>query len=380
MGDAPSRMKERGNIFYTVGQDQQRVAHASWYRGEHCNHHASKINLGEADAAEQYVLKGWLPRKPFITRQHCITSFGSCFAQHLSHYLIRQGYMTGVMLARRMHRSYLNIFNSHVIRFGEGMVNTFALRQQFDWAYEGKEFSEDLWYGSAGELAPYIEETRLVTKEIFEITDVFVITLGLSEVWCNKKTGEVFWRAIPQDKFDPAVHGFRVSNCDENRENLAAIVETIRRHRPHAKIIFTLSPIPLVATFRPVSCISANSVSKGILRVALDELMRTNEDDDIYYWPSYELIKEYYADPYEEDNRHVKQDVIDSVMELFRQHYLVDGYDPREVSRRRSAILAMITAKRNVSGDVAERMYQWGVQSEADIMEYEEFQRQLRER
>lgn len=371
-------MKKSGRIFYTVGRDKRRVAHASWYRGEHCNLHASKINLGEAHAVEEYVLKGWLPQKPFVTRQHCITSFGSCFAQHLSHYLIRQGYMTGVMLARRMHRSYLNIFNSHVVRFGEGMVNTFALRQQFEWAYEGKEFSEELWYGSASELAPYVEEVRRVTKEIFEITDVFVITLGLSEVWCNKKTGEVYWRAIPRDKFDPAVHGFRVTNCEENRDNLKAIVETIRQHRAHARIVFTLSPVPLVATFRPVSCISANSVSKSILRAAVDELMRTVKDDNVYYWPSYELIKEYYNDPYEEDNRHVKQDVIDAVMELFRRHYLVDSYDVQELNRRRSAILEMIMDKCNVSSDVAERMYHWGVQKEADIADYEEFQRQLR--
>jgi hypothetical protein len=68
-------------------------------------------------------------------------------------------------------------------------------------------------------------------------------------VWCNKLSGDVFWRAIPIERFNPAVHGFRVTTVAENYDNLERIRAIIRRHRPTAAIVITLSPIPLVATF-----------------------------------------------------------------------------------------------------------------------------------
>jgi hypothetical protein len=88
-------------------------------------------------------------------------------------------------------------------------------------------------------------------------------------------------------------------------------------------VIFTLSPVPLIATFRPVSCISANSVSKAVLRVAVDELMRENRADDrLFYFPSFEIVTGYFRDPYTRDNRHVRPRVVQTIMEAFARHYV----------------------------------------------------------
>ena len=46
-----------------------------------------------------------------------------------------------------------------------------------------------------------------------------------------------------------------------------------------------------MATFRNQSCITANSVSKSILRVALDNVLTKYKEDDQYYFPSYEITK-----------------------------------------------------------------------------------------
>ena len=72
---------------------------------------------------------------------------------------------------------------------------------------------------------------------------------------------QIFWKAIPADKFDENKHGFRISSVEENTNNLENICLLIKKHLHKAKIIFTLSPIPLMATFRPQSCITANSIS-----------------------------------------------------------------------------------------------------------------------
>jgi hypothetical protein len=72
---------------------------------------------------------------------------------------------------------------------------------------------------------------------------------------------------------------------------------------------------------RPVSCITANSASKSILRVAVDELMRNNMNK-VFYWPSYEIVKEFHVDSYMEDGRHIKPEIVKQIMRLFHKYYL----------------------------------------------------------
>jgi len=83
----------------------------------------------------------------------------------------------------------------------------------------------------------YDEEVRLVTKRLFDQADVFILTFGLSEIWYDEPTGGVFWRAVPQDKFDPARHKFRVASYAETLDRLHRIHSLIRAYRPSAKII-----------------------------------------------------------------------------------------------------------------------------------------------
>ena len=288
----------------------------SWYRGEHANFIPSKRDIADTDAVDKYILNGWLPACPFIGREDPITVFGSCFAVNVSKFLIARNY--------RVFGNHLDL-DAHIIRFGEGMVNTFAMRQQFEWALEDRPMPENMWFGSDKEIAGLDPAIRDQTHRIINSTDVFIITLGLSEVWYDKITGDVFWRAIPAALFDAGRHGFRISTVQENYENLSAILALIRRVRPQATVIFTLSPIPLMATFRPVSCLTANSVSKATLRVAIDQLFREHAGEPgLYYFPSYEIVTEFFVDPRMEDNRHIKPNVIEFIMETFARHYCMD--------------------------------------------------------
>ncbi len=301
-------------IYYKQGNYRD-AAHETWFRGDACNYMASKVNLAEKEAIEKYILYGWAPERPFILKSDYITAFGSCFARHVSNYLKKQGYRVG---------GTDKVKTSYVIRCGEGMVNTYAIAQQFQWAFGEREFSENLWYDSKGEIASYLDSIRDETREVFQNTDVYIITLGLSEVWYDKISGDVFWRGIPKAKYDPSRHGFRVTTVEENKQNLISICRLARKERPNAPLIFTLSPVPLSATFRPVSCITANTVSKSILRVAIDEFMRETKDSDpnVFYFPSYEIVKEYFRNSYEEDNRHVRPQVVSEIMRCFSTFYL----------------------------------------------------------
>jgi hypothetical protein len=287
----------------------------TWFRGDNCNFHPSRSALNTPDAIAQYVGYGWFPTAPIIARSDPITTFGSCFARHITEYLNTAGYDVA---------DYRRGKHALVIRCGEGMVHTAAIAQQFRWAYGEAEFNEPLWYDYNGNQVDYEEAIRDDTRTIFDRTNVFILTLGLSEVWYDKKTQEVFWRAIPKSRYDPERHGFKVLSVAENAENLETIYGLIRQKRPQATIICTLSPIPLRATFRPISCITANSVSKASLRVAVDEFMRNHPDDKrLFYFPSYEIVKDVTADPYLDDLHHVRPKVITLIMRVFDQYFLL---------------------------------------------------------
>ncbi|KAA9008347.1 GSCFA domain-containing protein [Histidinibacterium aquaticum] len=272
--------------------------------------------LQKPDDAVRAVLHGWAPEAPQITPETQITAFGSCFAENISNWLAARNF-------RVLNREPDNE-KAYVVSMGEGMVNSFVIRQQFEWAWENKVFEQPLWHGYKAEDFGYDEEVRLETKRIFDETDVFILTFGLSEVWYDEPTGNVFWRTIPKDVHDPERHKFRVSTVEENRANMRAIYDLIRKYRPDAKMIFTLSPIPLLSTFRDVSCLTANSTSKAVLRVALDELMRETEGEGhLFYWPSYEIIMDIFRQPFKADNRHPAKACLSYIMTLFEHVWCI---------------------------------------------------------
>lgn len=298
-----------------AGDGKQMTVHGSWYRGEHCNFHVAKKHRADPLYYDKYVLHGWTPEAPFIKKSDCITSFGSCFAAHVTHHLKERGYTVGDIADTSGQ--------THVVRFGEGMVNVFSILEQLYWGFGEGELDHALWFNSEAELVSDAESIRQSTQELFQKTSVWILTLGLGEVWYNRETGSVSWRAIPKSVFDPRIHGFRTLTFLETALALKQICSLILEHRPESSIILTLSPVPLVTTFRPISCITANAASKAVLRAAIDEYMQIKPfPRGIYYFPAYEIVQATH-DPYEEDNRHPKLAVIQTIMRLFEKYYCI---------------------------------------------------------
>jgi hypothetical protein len=286
---------------------------ATFFRGEDMQFHPTDESLERPDCVAEYLIKGWMPKQPMIESTTPLVAFGSCFAENISLYLHKRGYN---VLTKKDNQAY-------VTRMGDGIVNTFAILQQFQWAWLGKVPASDLWHGYSAESFGYDEEVRADTKRLFDEAEVFVITLGLSEIWYDEPTGEVFWRAVPADKYDARRHKFRVSTVAENKANLEAIHQLIRQHRPRATIVITVSPIPLRATFRPATCISANAVSKAVLRAAVDEFMREagSSDQRLHYFPSYDVVMHAFNNQWLPDRRHVYPHVLEFNMKIFEAYY-----------------------------------------------------------
>lgn len=309
------------NMVFQENHDRG-LNHGNWYRGEHTNPNPTRARMVSQDAVRKYVLKGWEPKEKFINSNTQITAFGSCFAANISEWLAKRNFN----VLNKSDRAK----DAYVVSCGEGMVNSFVIRQQFEWVWENHVFEEELWHGYDAESFGYDPEIQRQTREIFDETDVFVLTFGLSEVWYDDVTKNVFWRTIPKNVYDPERHKFRVSSVEENRDNVEAIYKLIRKHRPDAKIIFTLSPIPLSATFRDVGCLSASSVSKAILRVALDDILRKYKDEGyLHYFPSYELMTDVFQYPYALDRKHLRKQPLEYAMTLFENTWCEsEGHEP----------------------------------------------------
>lgn len=316
------RLKKSGSVgnmgsqemlTFSEGERPKRMG-SSFFRGDVVNYAPYQDDYRSGDLLERYILKGWTPDAPLLDPQTKITAFGSCFAANITKHLISIGYNT----------SQSRDPDIYISTMGEGLVNTFALLGQFEWALENKHQPVDLWHGHKAEGYGYDEKIRLRTRDIFLSTEFFIITLGLSEIWYDEVTGGVFWRAVPVSAFDPSRHKFRVSTVEETKTNIDKMYGLIRKHVPNAKVLFTLSPVPLAATFRPVSCLTANSVSKAVLRAGLDEFLRSKAADlneTLFYFPSYEIIQHAFVDPWQDDRRHPNAASIQIIMKTFEAVY-----------------------------------------------------------
>jgi hypothetical protein len=142
----------------------------------------------------------------------------------------------------------------------------------------------------------------------------------------------VFWRVPPKDRIDPTRHKFRVATFAETLDNIRAIHRLIRKYRPQAKLLLTVSPIPLAATFRDVSAISANAASKAIIRAAVDEFFRLDQPNETLYFPSYDAVTYAFNNHWGRDRRHLQPHVLLFMMTMFEHYYCSPGVSMDELN------------------------------------------------
>lgn len=321
-----------GSALVSYVQDgAERKMSSTFFRGDVINYFPTAISYLSPSVVSDYLVKGWMPDAPFIDKDARIVTFGSCFASNIAKFLNKIGYDVPT---KRDQTAYIS-------RMGDGIVNTYALRQQFEWAWLNKKPRVALWHGYDATEFGYDEAVRVRTAEMFDEADVFILTLGLSEIWYDEPTGEVFWRAVPADRYDPARHKFRVATHHENLVNLLEMYKLIRQRKPDAAIVFTLSPIPLAATFRPIGCVAANAVSKAILRAALDEFLQAAQprDPKLFYFPSYEIVLYPFNNQFLADQRHVYKHILDFNMKVFERYFCMSGRTDADVARSFRAAL-----------------------------------------
>jgi GSCFA family protein len=279
-----------------------------------------------------HVLIGHLPPEPTLTLDDQVVAIGSCFAGELRHYFDRAG------------------LQSKRIWIPESLNNTYALLDFLAWCVTGKATGAGFRYDRlpSGEIVEWKprEPPKSYAKRIAS-AGALVLTVGVAEVWEDRRTGKVLWHGVPEGVFDAGRHVSRVTTVEENVSNLRRTIMLVRRVNATAPIVLTLSPVPLKGTFRGISCLSADAVSKSILRVALDTVI-AGRYPNVHYWPSYEIVKWVGAHVSwpaygleDEKSRHVSRrlvgEIVDAFVEAFFVPDAVDELRKRGDERRRPA-------------------------------------------
>jgi len=274
-----------------------------------------------------------------------VASAGSCFAQHISKQLQRSGFNYYVAEAPPAHYSAelaeSRSFGVFSARYGN-LYTARQLVQLFDRAYGDFVPGDACWQRSDGRyLDPFrpqiepegfsareeLEQSRAehlaAVRRMFEQLDVFAFTLGLTEAWCSKTDGAVFPLApgVAGGAMDFDFYQFVNFTVDEVIADLTRFLAQLRVVNPPARMILTVSPVPLIATYEDRHVLQATTYSKSVLRVAAEAIRKHNSNAD--YFPSYEIITGHFnrGAYFEEDLRSVKNEGVEHVMRLFLKHF-----------------------------------------------------------
>lgn len=285
----------------------------------------------------------WYRRK-FSIAGLAIAAAGSCFAQHIGRQLRRNGYR---YVDVEPPPSFLK--PQSWLDFGYGMYsarygNVYTPRQllqllqralgEFEpedrsWVHGSGHVDpfrptlEPEPYESVDELLACRQEHLLAVRRLFETTEVFVFTLGLTEAWECVHDGAVFPVApgVSGGVWDPQRYRLRNLRCDEVLDDMERFLARVREINPGMKFILTVSPVPLMATATDQHVVVATSYSKSVLRAAAGQLAARH--DHVDYFPSYEIIgaPAMRAQFYNPDMRTVSNYGVDHVMrQFFAQH------------------------------------------------------------
>ncbi len=273
-----------------------------------------------------------------------IATAGSCFAQHISRYMARVGMASYIAEpAHTLLQEFGGDVDSYSL-FSARYGNIYTVRQYlelFRQAFGSMPVIEDFveqdgrWFDL---LRPSVQKAGFASlaearadrayhlgrvRVMFETADVLVFTLGLTESWYHATHGYTYpvCPGTVKGTYDPGQHLFHNLTCTEIVADLEALVAELAQVNPAARLILTVSPVQLVATYTANNVLVASSYSKSVLRAAAGEVEARHAH--VAYFPSYEIISHpaSYGQYLSSDLRDVTERGVHHVMDCFLSSY-----------------------------------------------------------
>ena len=280
----------------------------------------------------------WEP-KFGLREHHPVSTFGSCFAQHIGRALAarRYAWLDAEPAPLGLSVEHRKTFNYGVFSARTGNIYTASLLHQWlRWSF-AEDAPQDVWEQQGRYVDPFrpniepggfdspdeLLRSRGQAIEAFRtaVTEsrVFVFTLGLTESWFDRRRGHEYpmCPGTAAGTFDEASHAFRVQSFEDVKRALDAALGLLRRHNPALHVILTVSPVPLTATHSGQHVLVATMQSKSVLRAVAGEAAAAF--DFVDYFPSYEMISSpvFRGTFFEPNLRSVNAAGVDFVMDTF---------------------------------------------------------------
>jgi len=249
-----------------------------------------------------------------IEHEHNIITIGSCFAENIG---------------RKFQDYRFQILDNP---FGV-LYNPVSIYNAVKVISDNKNFSQDDLIFAHGEWHSFFHHSdfsnhnpfvclKSINSKLTEVrkfissADEIILTYGTAIVYKYKATNEIVSNChkIAADQFER----YRIGMY-EAREFIQSTVELLKELNPDLKIILTLSPVRHIKDGP-----EENQISKAILLLAIHEIV--NDDDNIFYFPSYEIVLDDLRDYrfYGEDLIHPSKMAIDYIWGKFADCYFTD--------------------------------------------------------
>ena len=289
-----------------------------------------------------YAMKGIYEKKFDITSNTKIATAGSCFAQHITSHLKKNGYNVLDVeppppgLPNKLHHKfgftmfsarYGNIYTvRQLLQLAQEVAGRFN-PQNFIWEKNGKFYDalrpaiEPEGLNSPEEVMEHRHFHISRVKELFENLDLFILTLGLTEMWMHKESGTVYPTAPGTlvGEFNSNLYEFKnvqFGEIIEDFNDFQNVMLNIRGGKPF-NVLLTVSPVPLTASASGKHILISNTYSKSTLRSVAGQLSTNNTNVD--YFPSYEIATNprMHSTAFSDNLRSVRDETVDLIMRHF---------------------------------------------------------------
>ena len=219
--------------------------------------------------------------------------------------------------------------SSLIERYGDGWIDP-----HFAWLKQGDH--------SRDQIITRRRVARELTRRAAE-AKVLVITLGLTESWRHRPTG--LWLnkvSLPHLKRSPGAYELHLTPYEQILSHLEDTLELLRRHHRTGdlRLIVTVSPVPLSATFSGRDVVVANMDSKAALRAAAGAFA-LRHPELVSYFPSYEIVMHSNpAQAFEVDRAHVSRRAVAAIIDQFLEAYVEGGAAALSSGRLRAGVRA----------------------------------------
>ncbi len=286
----------------------------------------AELNQDLIDEAIKYIHKPEFN----ISEGDKFISAGSCFSEHVTNVLISSG-LKWIETESNMQQScYKDCQDSNSFRIGN-IYSPLTLLQWLEMATNENVWNQyrhaeiikveegyldglrprviqkngEITYTSKDNLIRSRELTKQEINKGITNADLFVLTLGMTEVHISSRSGlcvPIHYGTLKKEPIGDYPINSRVLFYDEVVSAIQNIIDICKSLNQNIKILLTVSPVPMVATHTSKHVLVAHWESKSIIRAAISYICSKNADTS--YFPSFEIINSLAtASPMYSDNK-----------------------------------------------------------------------------